>query len=71
MKREESEVIIISKKKTDFDQNAYIVGYMKTHYKRLQILLHLEDDADIITWLDSQPDKTKYLKRLIREDMKK
>ena len=64
-------MIQIPKKETDFNQTAYIVGYMKTHYKRLQILLNLKEDADIIAWLDSQPDKTKYLKRIIREDMGK
>lgn len=64
-------MVRIARKKKNFNQGAYIVGYMKTHYKRMQFILHLEDDADIIAWLDSQPNKSKYLKRLIREDMER
>lgn len=69
MNKEESEVMRIAKKK-DFNQGAYIQAYMKQHYKRVQLLLNVETDADIIEWLREQPNISAYLKRLIVEDMK-
>ena len=68
MNKEESEVMRIPKKK-DFNQGAYIQEYMKQHYKRIQLLLNVETDADIITWLRKQPNISAYLKKLIIEDM--
>lgn len=35
------------------------------------IWLHKINDADVIEWLDRQPSKSSYIKRLIREDMKR
>lgn len=58
-------------KQKNFDQGAYIQEYMKRHYKRLQILLNTEEDADIIAWLNRQPNKSAYIKKLVREDMEK
>lgn len=61
----------IPKKKTDFNQGAYIQEYMKQHYKRITFLLSLETDAPIIAWLNKQPNISAYIKKLIIKDMEK
>lgn len=45
--------------------------YNKTHTKQYQVRLNLKTDADIITKMDSVPNKLGYIKQLIREDIAK
>lgn len=58
-------------KKKEFDQSRYIQDFMKSRYIRLQILLSKETDTDIIEKLNQQPNKSEYVKRLIRQDLHK
>lgn len=44
--------------------------YAKTHEKQLRLVLHVENDKDIIMFLDRVIDnKNGYLKQLIRDDI--
>ena len=45
--------------------------YNKKNTTLCQIRLNYKTDADILTWLDSQPNKTGYIKALIRADIAK
>lgn len=45
--------------------------YVKNHTKRFTIQCHNEYDKDIIEWLATKDNYTKYIKSLIREDMQK
>ena len=58
-------------KKLTNRQKAYMVDYQKTHLKKIKLQLNIEHDADILEWLESQPNKNAYLKTLIRQDMEK
>ena len=44
--------------------------YVKANVKQVAIKLG-PPDRDILEWLDSQPNKAGYIKRLIREDMER
>lgn len=56
--------------KKGFDQFRYINDYKKVHYRRFLIQLHKEKDADVIQKLEEVPNKSAYVKDLIREDLK-
>ena len=43
--------------------------YRKDNVKPVGFNLNTNTDADLIEWLESQPNRAAYLKRLIREDM--
>lgn len=43
--------------------------YDKEHTRSMRCKLNLKTDADIIKWLDSQPNKQGYIKQLIRDDI--
>ena len=43
--------------------------YRKDNVKPDGFNLNKNTDADLIEWLESQPNRAAYLKRLIREDM--
>lgn len=45
--------------------------YDKENTRRINLKLNIKTDADIIKQLESQPNIQGYLKKLIREDMKK
>ena len=45
--------------------------YLKEKCRNVGMRLNLKYDADILSFLDSLPNKQGYLKDLIREDMKK
>lgn len=49
----------------------YINEYQKKNFKRIEFKLRKIDEADIIDWLDKQPSKQAYIKKLIKDDMKK
>lgn len=47
----------------------YHIEWSKTHTVRVPISLVTTTDADILTWLDAQPNKQGYIKSLIRADI--
>ena len=47
------------------------IEHDKLHAKRVYIKLNKDNDADILDWLEQQPNKQGYIKQLIRKDMKK
>lgn len=49
----------------------YDVKYAKENLQQVRLSLNKETDADLIEWINQQPNKQGYLKRLIREDMEK
>lgn len=51
-------------KKYEYDQK-----YIKEKTKQIGLMLNRELDADIIEWLEKQPNKQGYLKALIRKDI--
>lgn len=60
----------MARKKATNKQKAYIVEYMKNNCKRISLQLNIENDKDIIEWMNHQENKNAYLKQLIRDDMK-
>lgn len=44
--------------------------YQREKCRTITLQLNKRIDEDILTWLDSQPNKQGYLKELIRADMK-
>ena len=58
-------------KKATIKQRAYIQEYHKDNYRRFSFLLHKTIDADLLEYLEKQPNKNAYLKGLIRQDMEK
>lgn len=59
----------MAEKKSQFDKSAYDQDYMKNNIKVVQIGLNRTHDADIINHLDKQPNKSGYIKTLIRKDI--
>ena len=57
-------------KKATNKKKAYIVDYVKKKCKQITLMLNLENDKDIIEWMEKQENKNAYLKELIRKDMK-
>ena len=45
--------------------------YINEKCRVITMTLHKENDADIINHLDRQPNRTAYLKALIRKDIKR
>ena len=58
-------------KKPKFDKSAYDQQYMKNNIKVIQINLNRTHDADIIDHLNTKPNKSGYVKQLIRDDISK
>ena len=52
-------------------KQAYIKRYIKEHYKLVTTKVCIEKDADILAKLDSVPNKSEYIKSLIRADLAK
>ena len=52
-------------KKKDYD-----VQFMREHYKRIHILLNHEKDKDIIEYLSKQGSVNRFIKDMIRKQMK-
>ena len=46
------------------------IKYDKENTKRVYIKLNKNTDSDILSYLDSKPNKQGYIKSLIRKDMK-
>lgn len=45
--------------------------YQKEKCRKITLLLNKRIDEDILVWLDSQDNKSGYLKQLIRADMER
>ena len=66
----EREVNNITAEEKKFDKNQYVIDYKKKKVKRIPFDLSREHDADIIGHLERIPNVSRYLKDLIRNDMK-
>lgn len=68
------EGIMARHKSGNFDQNEYINGYIKGHYKWVNVPFSMNnpEDVELYEYLKkfSRGKKTPYIKKLIREDMK-
>ena len=63
-------VNIVRKKSGSFDQSKYIQEYQKQTYKRY-IFQVRKDNTELINWLESMPNKQRYILDLIETDMNK
>ena len=52
-------------------KSAYDQQYAKEKIQQVPFRLNRDLDADIIEWLNKQPNKQGYLKQLIRADMER
>lgn len=59
------------KKSGNFNQNDYINQYQKKAYKMYTFRINRNKYADLIDWIDSQPNKQGYIIDLIRSDMER
>ena len=63
-----------NQKSGNFDQGAYVAGYMREKIKLVKVSLNRTkpEDIQIMEWLDNRPEGASgYIKRLIREDMER
>ena len=60
---------IMKEKKNYQASNEYHVEYNKRKYKRIEIVLDKEKDADVILYLDSKTNRAVFIKELIRKAM--
>lgn len=51
--------------------NKYIVGWAKENQRRFNIAFNANSDADLIRVLESMPNKSDYIRKLVLADMKK
>ena len=49
----------------------YDINFVKTRCKQYTLLLSKEKDKDVIEFLEQLPNRNGYLKKLIREQIKK
>lgn len=59
------------KVKEVFDQGEYVKTYIKENVKQIKFGLNKKTEADLLEWLEEQPNKQGYLKELIRADMER
>ena len=52
-------------------QTAAVTKYIKNNMRQFVLRFHKEREADEIAFLESKDNVTQYIKKLIREDMKK
>lgn len=52
------------------NQSKNSIKYDRENTKRVYIKLNKNTDSDILSYLDSKPNKQGYIKELIRKDMK-
>lgn len=52
-------------------QLASVARWNKSHLRGLCIHLNTDKDAELIEYFYSQPNKTEFMRRLLREDLKK
>ena len=58
-------------KKTSDAQIKAVAKYDAANTKSFLLKLNLKTDADIIAFLEQQPNKLSYMKKIIRDDMQK
>ena len=58
-------------KKPKFNKSDDDKAYMKQNIQRLRVDLHKVNDKDIIDHLEKKPNKSGYVKQLIRDDISK
>lgn len=58
-------------KKTSDAQKRAVAKYDAENTKSFLLKLNKKTDADIIAFLENQPNKMGYIKKLIRDDMQK
>lgn len=49
--------------------NAYNKGYNKAHYRAIGLQLNVDTQADVLAWIDAQPNKTAAIVELIRKEL--
>lgn len=54
-------------KRTSYAAN---IRYQKENMRRIALMLNRNTDADIIEKLESEPNKSGYIKQLIRDDIR-
>lgn len=52
-----------------FDQGKYVQTYIKDNVKQIGFGINKKTEADLLEWLEKQPNKQGYIKGLIRKDM--
>ena len=55
--------------KVSIKRKAYMLEYQKENVKQIKFTLNYNTDQDLITYLETIPNKNAYLKDLIRKDM--
>ena len=50
-------------------RNQYDAKYKKEHYKRFEIKVKIEEEADIIAHLEGITNRNEYIKNLIQKDI--
>ena len=50
---------------------AYIKRYQKETYTSISIKIRTEDDSDLVEALGAVPNRSEYIKRLIKEDIER
>lgn len=53
------------------NKRKYVLQYQKEYYTSVVFHLRKDTDTDIITKLNEQPNKSEYIKKLIRQDIGK
>lgn len=51
--------------------NKYIAGWVKENQRRFNIAFNANSDADLIRFLESMPNKSDYIRKLILADIRK
>lgn len=49
----------------------YILKYQRKNYVSVTLKYRLKEDKDVLDYLDSLPNRSEYIKKLIADDMKR
>lgn len=71
IRSEKKGVMHIAKEKPSFDKADYDRKYARDNLVQFRIALNKHHDQDIITKLNEVPNKTGYVKKLIRDDLQR
>lgn len=61
---------VASRKKSQFDQAAYVRDYARENIQRVSVVLSKKHDQDVIDRLSREKSKSGYIKKLIRDDIR-
>lgn len=64
------EAVIIMTKEAKERKQAYVIRYQRETYCNISFKVRTKEDSDIIDHLKSVPNKSEYIKSLIRSDIK-